>query len=109
MAESGDEPEDGRESDGKEGDKKQAEEGEKDKPRSRRPLFIVAAIVVVGAVIGFFFWFARRNEVRTDDAYTDGNVVTMAPKISGYVVALNIDDNVRVRREIGRASCRERV
>jgi membrane fusion protein (multidrug efflux system) len=52
----------------------------------------------VGAIIGFFFWFARRNEARTDDAYTDGNVITMAPKISGYVVTLNIDDNVRVRR-----------
>jgi membrane fusion protein (multidrug efflux system) len=52
----------------------------------------------VGAIVGFIFWFARRNEVRTDDAYTDGNVVTMAPKVSGYVVALNINDNVHVRK-----------
>jgi membrane fusion protein, multidrug efflux system len=100
MAESEDEPGEGEEandkeeSSDKEGDKKPG----KDKPRSKKPLFIVGAIVVVGAIIGFFFWFARRNEVRTDDAYTDGNVVTMAPKISGYVVALNIDDNVRVRQ-----------
>src|ERR1700744_1109335 len=98
MAEAEDEPEDGTESNDKEGDKKQGKSGEKDKPRTKRPVFIVAAIVVVGAVIGFFFWFARRNEVRTDDAYTDGNGVTMAPKISGYVVALDINDNMRVRR-----------
>jgi len=110
MAESEDKPEDGKESDdkeksndkeqsnAKEGDKKQGKDGEKEKPRSKKPLFIVAAIVVVGAIIGFFFWFARRNEARTDDAYTDGNVVTMAPKISGYVVALNINDNMRVRQ-----------
>src|SRR5580700_171743 len=89
MAESEDEPEEGD---------KQGKDGAKDKPRSKKPLLIVGAIVVVGAIIGFFFWFARRNEARTDDAYTDGNVVTMAPKISGYVVALNIDDNMRVRR-----------
>jgi membrane fusion protein, multidrug efflux system len=50
------------------------------------------------AIAGFFVWFARRNEVTTDDAYTDGNVITMVPKVSGYVVALDIDDNVRVRK-----------
>ena len=97
MAESEDEPEDGKEAHDEDGGKKEGKDGEKDKPRSKKPLLIVGAIVVVGAIIGFFFWFARRNEARTDDAYTDGNVVTMAPKISGYVVALNINDNVRVR------------
>ena len=98
MAESEDKPEDGEESNDKEGDKDQGKDGQKEKPRSKKPLFIVAAIVMVGIIVGFFFWFARRNEVRTDDAYTDGNVVTMAPKISGYVVTLNINDNMRVRR-----------
>jgi len=81
-----------------EGDKKQDKDGETEKPRSKKPLLIVAAIVLVGAIVGFIFWFARRNEVRTDDAYTDGNVVTMAPKVSGYVVALTIDDNVHVHK-----------
>jgi membrane fusion protein, multidrug efflux system len=98
MAESEDKPEDGKQSNDQEGNKKRGTDGEKDQPRSKRPLFIVAAIVLVGVIIGFFFWFARRNEARTDDAYTDGNVVTMAPQISGYVVALNVDDNMRVRR-----------
>jgi membrane fusion protein (multidrug efflux system) len=97
MAESGEKPEEAKESDDEEGGKKQGTQGEKEKPRSKKPLLIVGAIVVVGAIIGFFFWFARRDEARTDDAYTDGNVVTMAPKVSGYVVALNINDNVRVR------------
>jgi membrane fusion protein (multidrug efflux system) len=98
MAESEDEPEDDKESSDKDGEEKQGKDGKNGKPRSKKPLFIVAGIVVVGAIIGFFFWFARRNEVRTDDAYTDGNVVTMAPQVSGYVVALNINDNVWVRK-----------
>jgi len=74
--------------------------GEKasDKPRSKKPLIIVAIVVVIGAIIGFFIWFAHRNQVSTDDAYTDGNVVTMVPKVSGYVVALNVDDNVHVKK-----------
>lgn len=71
---------------------------EPDKPRSKKPLIIVAAVVIALAIIGFCVWFARRNQVTTDDAYTDGNVVTMVPKVSGYVVALNINDNVHVRK-----------
>jgi membrane fusion protein (multidrug efflux system) len=81
-------------------DHEDGEEHGKDsgKPRSKKPLIIVAVIVVVLAIVGFFFWFARRNEVTTDDAYTDGNVITMAPKVSGYVVKLDINDNVHVKK-----------
>jgi membrane fusion protein, multidrug efflux system len=68
------------------------------KPRSKKPLIILGAVVVIAAVIAFFFWFTHRNQVSTDDAYTDGNVITMAPKVSGYVVELLIDDNSRVRK-----------
>lgn len=67
-------------------------------PRSKKPLIIVAVIVAVLAIAGFLAWFAGRNEVTTDDAYTDGNVVTISPKVSGYVVALPIDDNMRVKK-----------
>jgi membrane fusion protein (multidrug efflux system) len=88
------EDEGSREADGQEGHDKNS-----GKPRSKKPLIIVGVVVVVLAIVGFFFWFARRNQVTTDDAYTDGNVVTMAPKVSGYVVQLDIDDNVRVKKD----------
>src|ERR1700721_271342 len=68
------------------------------KPRSKKPLIILGAVVVVGAIVAFIIWFVYRNQVSTDDAYTDGNVITMAPKVSGYVVELLIDDNTRVRK-----------
>jgi len=73
-------------------------DGGSKKPRSKKPLIIVAVIIVVLAIVGFFVWFAKRNEVTTDDAYTDGNVITMVPKVSGYVVQLDIDDNSRVKK-----------
>ncbi len=85
--------------DGNDNDRGRRDGGEKaDKPRSKKPLIIVAIVVVSLAIAGFFIWFARRNQVSTDDAYTDGNVVTMSPKVSGYVVRLYIDDNSRVRK-----------
>src|ERR1700722_1899960 len=84
---------------GKDGEDHDEEgDGASKKPRSKKPLIIVAVVVVVLAIIGFFVWFARRNEVTTDDAYTDGNVITMVPKVSGYVVQLDIDDNSRIKK-----------
>jgi len=73
-------------------------DGKSDKPRSKLPLIILAIVVVLAAIVGFIWWFVHRNDVSTDDAYTDGNVVTMVPKVSGYVVALYVDDNSRVRK-----------
>ena len=77
---------------------KEAPETSAAKPRSKKPLIILGAVVVIAAIVAFFAWFAHRNQVSTDDAYTDGNVITMAPKVSGYVVELLIDDNSRVRK-----------
>lgn len=67
-------------------------------PRSKTPLIITAIVVVVLAIIAFFIWFAHRNQVSTDDAYTDGNTVTMVPKVSGYVVDLYVSDNTHVKQ-----------
>ena len=72
--------------------------GKPAQPRSKTPLIIIAIIVVVLAIIGFFIWFAHRNQVSTDDAYTDGNTVTMTPKVSGYVVDLYVSDNTHVKK-----------
>jgi membrane fusion protein (multidrug efflux system) len=68
------------------------------KKPSKKALFILGGIVLLIAIIAFIWWFATRNQVTTDDAYTDGNAITIAPKVSGYVVALNINDNVYVHK-----------
>src|SRR5271154_134758 len=72
--------------------------GKSDAPRSKTPLLITAIVVVVLAIIAFFIWFAHRNQVSTDDAYTDGDTVTMVPKVSGYVVDLYVSDNTRIKK-----------
>jgi membrane fusion protein (multidrug efflux system) len=77
---------------------KSGKDDKPDKPHSKWPLIIIAIIVILLAIIGFFVWFAHRNQVSTDDAYTDGNTVTMVPKVGGYVVDLYIDDNSHVRK-----------
>ncbi|EKS70501.1 MULTISPECIES: HlyD family secretion protein [Caballeronia] len=74
------------------------DDGDKAKDKARKkpgkkPLIILGVVVVVLAIGAFVWWFLTRNQVSTDDAYTDGDAVTIAPKVSGYVVTMNIDDN----------------
>ena len=69
-----------------------------DKPRSKLPLIILAIVILILAIVGFFWWFGTRNQESTDDAYTDGNAVVMAPNVSGYVVSLMVNDNVYVHK-----------
>ncbi|HZZ11889.1 MAG TPA: HlyD family secretion protein [Paraburkholderia sp.] len=68
------------------------------KKPGKKPLIILAVVVVILAIGAFVWWFATRNELTTDDAYTDGNAITMAPKVSGYVVQLAVNDNVYVHK-----------
>ncbi|ASL48231.1 putative multidrug resistance protein EmrK [Burkholderia sp. AD24] len=70
----------------------------KRKKPSKKPLIILAVVVILLAIVAFIWWFATRNELTTDDAYTDGNAITMAPKVSGYVVQLAVNDNVYVHK-----------
>jgi membrane fusion protein, multidrug efflux system len=78
--------------DGNGKDDDQNDDGGK-KKSSKKPLIILGIIVVLLAIGAFVWWFMTRNQQSTDDAYTDGDAVTIAPKVSGYVVEMNIDDN----------------
>ncbi|MFO1024444.1 MAG: HlyD family secretion protein [Acetobacteraceae bacterium] len=69
-----------------------------DQPPKRRrwPLVVLAIVVLAAAIGGGVYWYLTRNEESTDDAYTDGNSVSIAAKVSGYVTALSVNDNTVV-------------
>ena len=68
------------------------------KNKSKKPLISLAVVAVILLIGAFIWWFATRNQVTTADAYTDGNAITIAPQVSGYVVQLAINDNVYVHK-----------
>jgi membrane fusion protein (multidrug efflux system) len=68
----------------------------KEKPKSRTPIIILIIIAGIAIIGGLTFWLMTRNQEGTDDAYTEGNAVSIAPKVSGYVVKNRINDNVFV-------------
>ncbi|HEY2400669.1 MAG TPA: HlyD family secretion protein [Steroidobacteraceae bacterium] len=67
------------------------------KPKSRLPIIILIAVAVVAIIAGIIYWLMTRNQEATDDAYTEGNAVSIAPKVSGYVVENRVNDNIFVR------------
>ncbi|GBQ98811.1 multidrug ABC transporter [Acetobacter nitrogenifigens DSM 23921 = NBRC 105050] len=67
--------------------------------KKRNPLVRILLIgLLVLAVIGAaLYWFLHRFDVETDDAFTQGRAITIAPHVSGYVTELLVDDNQFVR------------
>src|SRR3954454_13858199 len=53
-------------------------------------------VVVVIAATGASFLASSGSRQSTNDAYVEGRIVRISPKISGQVVALRVDDNDHV-------------
>jgi membrane fusion protein (multidrug efflux system) len=80
-----------------------AEEGDavavKKRPLYRRPAFmLVAALILIAALVfGLRYWTYARAHESTDDAFIDGRVVQVSPKITGYVAKVYVKENQQVK------------
>ena len=65
----------------------------------RNMLLAGAAVAALAgaADYGWQYWTVGRFEVSTDDAYVKADNTTIAPKVSGYVAAVLVDDNEPVK------------
>jgi len=61
------------------------------------PLIVIAA-AAYGAHWGYSYFTEGRFLVGTDDAYVGADTVIMAPKIAGYIDAVNVRNNQEVRQ-----------
>ena len=76
-----------------------APEEEAEPPKKKRSLLLVGLLIAAGAVAGGgYLYFSTRDLQSTDDAYTDGRAVTIAPQVSGLVVSLDVNDNQFVHK-----------
>src|SRR5580700_10961201 len=71
------------------------------RPRRRARTVVLAGAVLAAlaaaAYYGDYWWTVGRFQVSTDDAYVGAKSTTLAAKIPGYIAALEVDDNQRVR------------
>ncbi|ELQ6221313.1 HlyD family secretion protein [Cronobacter turicensis] len=73
-------------------------EGETRKRPGKKPLIILGIVVIIMGIGAIIWWFMTRNLETTDDAFIDGDAVTVAPKVAGYVTELRVKDNQRVKK-----------
>ncbi len=63
------------------------------RPKRRRNVVILIAILAVLVVGGVFLWRYLSSYESTDDAQADVHLYPVSARISGYVVKVNVDDN----------------
>jgi membrane fusion protein (multidrug efflux system) len=79
----------------------QTEQSSIAKPSQKRPLWmwIAGGLLVVLAIAEIAPWIINAlRTVSTDDAYVNGHVTFVAPRVAGQVVHVLVDDNNRVHK-----------
>lgn len=69
------------------------------KKGGRRAMLPVLGLVLLAAAgwYGYQWWTHDRFMISTDDAYIEGDIASISPKVSGYVAAVNVVANQPVK------------
>ncbi len=69
------------------------------KPFYKRRGVIVfgSGVLLLGLIIGVRYWLYARSHESTDDAFIEGHIIQISPKVSGYVARVYVDDNQQVK------------
>lgn len=74
-----------------------AEPAKRQPNKRKRALLILAAVVIVAVVSwGLWYFLVGRWHEGTDDAYVQGNVVSITAQSAGTVVSIGADDGMKV-------------
>ncbi len=69
-----------------------------EKKKSRLPIFIVGGLLLTAAIVGGIYWLNLRQYETTDDAFIEGTVVQVSPKLSAYVKKVYVKENQLVKK-----------
>jgi membrane fusion protein (multidrug efflux system) len=86
-----------RQKDEKSKDRQPQEVNKLPAPLPRWPFLVVGLVVAIFAAVVLYIIFRPRPDVWTDDAYVTVHYATIAPRISGQVATVTVDDNDAVK------------
>ena len=66
--------------------------------KRRAVLITVGVVLLVGIGAAVLYWLHARHYESTDDAYIDGDVAQISPRVAAQVLALHINDNMFVHK-----------
>jgi membrane fusion protein, multidrug efflux system len=61
----------------------------------KRIVIIIVALIAIGGIV---YYLANRGKVSTDDAYIDGHMYSITPRVAGYVTEVLVTDNQQVKK-----------
>lgn len=64
--------------------------------KKKKAFMIVGAVVAIGLIAGYFVSAYNKTHISTDDAFIEGNIHTIAARVSGSVKAVLVNDNQQV-------------
>jgi membrane fusion protein, multidrug efflux system len=67
-------------------------------PPKKRHKLLIGAGIVLAIVVGVALWLYFSSYESTDDAQVDVHLYPVSARISGYVIAVNVDDNQWVEK-----------
>lgn len=74
-----------------------AEEPDEDpvvkRSKRKRLIFIGGGVLLVAAIVGVIYWLYARQFESTDDAFIDGDIVQISPKVAAYVTKVYVKSN----------------
>ena len=65
--------------------------------KNRTVVGLAAVILVLGLIFGVRYWLHARSHESTDDAFIDGHIIQISPKVSGYVAKVYVRANQQVK------------
>ncbi len=67
--------------------------------KKKKKAFVLVGIAVAVGLLGAYFYTSySRTHISTDDAFIEGNIHTIAAKISGTIKEIRVDDNQAVKK-----------
>lgn len=72
---------------------KQAQPNGKGNQKRRRAGIILLVLIVLGGAAGFWMWYRSQVKITTDDAFIEGHIYIISPRVPGHVKSVLVEDN----------------
>ena len=66
--------------------------------QNKRIKTIGTVILVIGIIVGIYFYFYSLHHESTDDAFIDASISQVSPKVSGHILKVYVKDNQWVNK-----------
>ena len=66
------------------------------KNNNKLKIYVIVAVLTLLIATGGGYYYMTRGQVSTDDAFVDGHIFSVTPRVAGYVISVDVDDNQEV-------------